>query len=168
LTPEVQRLLATDEDEFVRSKLTYREDLLPELQLFLAADLSHEVRECLALRETTASQAQFLLARDRSVTVREYLAANASLTPEAQHLLMVDEDSLVRCALVRNKTVRLTEDFTLSVLESCSRGREFVAAVLARRVVSEEDLSVLLNNWSGTLKELLETAEELATDPSST
>jgi hypothetical protein len=80
---------------------------------------------------------------------------------EVQFQLVRDESDAVRRGLVDNENVTLTEAFPMVCLESSLRGRAFVTSVLEASGADTYDFEILRRNWTGTLGEILETAQEL-------
>jgi hypothetical protein len=186
---ETQHALASDPDMGARFHLAGNEELALEVQVRLASDAHFAVKGCLAENPVAAPHVQALLARDPSESVRSHLVRRSDvLASEAQVLLAEDEvddirwrlacrgdltrDALavlagdpvmrVRRALAANEELTLTEEFPMQVLELSRRGQELVARGFAEAGLGTDVLEALRVTWTGTLEELLKTAEEFA------
>jgi hypothetical protein len=134
----------------------------PELQ----AELLHSGREilrlALALNAWLAPELQLEVALSPDSMERQWLASNIKVTPEAQHLLTRSTDISVLSALMANKNVALSQDHPVAFLELGRRGRSFIEESLARASLESQEQASLRTGWTGTLGELVETAEEFA------
>lgn len=105
LTPEVQRILASDKHSYVRSNLA-KHTAVPEVQSMLAKDRSSEVRLSLSGNPQLIEEAQVLLAQDQSRYVRRGLALQGNnLDGKVVEMLLKDKDSDVRWALAHSQNI---------------------------------------------------------------
>jgi hypothetical protein len=165
LDPEIQLALAKDGDAYVRSFLALNSGTTPAVQLVLACDSADGIRADLAENPALAPEVQRLLALDPNEEVRHSLAESRVLVPEVHRALADDSSSYVLKSLAANWSVIPTTDYPMSYFELSAWGPSFLAARFKESGLDLEDLERLRSGWTGTLSELLETAEELSAAP---
>lgn len=159
----VQRLLIRDESVDVRRLLAQNAALVPELQAILARDAEPRVQHYLAANAALDPRLQLVLVMSQA-SVRRRLAKRPDLVHEVQLILMRDTEVSVRWLLGQNTNTVLTSALPLEFLENNLRGQQFVADFLTSSNLDHGDLDALRVGWTGTLDELVKTAQELAAE----
>jgi hypothetical protein len=86
---ESLKLLATDEDPYVRSWVAQNPNTPPETLKLLATDKSSGVRYCVAKHPNTPQESLKLLATDKDPGVRAWVARNPNRTELIERLVLM-------------------------------------------------------------------------------
>lgn len=164
LDPTTQDLLAGDDAWTVRNELAMSPVLAASAAALLLAQGDESTLLRLAWNKASTPRTQLELVRNGRERVRFELASRPGLAPEVQALLVEDADVRVRWALSCNTSLLLEDTLPVALLELSERGQTFVSDEASKGGVEPEVLSTLRRSWTGTLKELVETAKELGSE----
>lgn len=160
-----QELLMLDSELTVKSELAGNASTALSVLKVLVEDGTEDAHVFAAGRNDVSPELFELLLKSPWPGARENLAARANLTPEATEALAHDPNWRVRYALVWNSSVTLTDDFPVACLLGGGPGWEYFKARLGATGADSEVVHVLKNDWTGTLAELFETAQEFTGTP---
>lgn len=128
------------------------------------SSLSHGERVRLAISRGVSEETQLALTRSDEFQVRTFLAMNPSVSRAAQRVLARDPEPRVQRNLARNPAFKPALNFPLPFLRQ--HYADFVSEALRTASLDGDTVAALLDTWTGTLTELISTAQELAPEDS--
>jgi hypothetical protein len=163
ISASAQEVLARGTDPVVKGALAGNESVTLEVLKELVTEGTEDAHVFASARDTVPAEVFDLLLKSPWASAREKLATRPDLTPGAVAVLSHDTDARVHFALMWNESVTFTDEFLVACLLGGGPGREYLRDRLSKAGADAEVTDILKHEWTGTLKELLETAREFTT-----